>query len=82
VNGQMQLQVIRGGLMNQADRADAMAREHPEVDWLGRIGGASGAHSAYVHMPHGGYQAGARTLEGLLDKLDEFFAGLDEPDSG
>jgi hypothetical protein len=75
----MQLQVIRGGLMNQADRRKAMGREHPEIDWLGRVGDA---HSAYVHLPRGGYQAGGLTLEELLDKLDEFFRGLDEPDSG
>ena len=65
--------------MEQIERRDEMAREHPEIDWLGRIGDA---HSAYVHLPRGGYQAGGLTLEELLDKLDDFFAGLDEPDSG
>lgn len=79
MNGQVQLHAIRGGLMDQVDRRASMARQHPEIDWLGRIGDA---HSAYVHMPYGGYQAGGLTLEELLDKLDEFFRGLDEPDSG
>lgn len=65
----------------QDDRLEAMAEAHPEVDWLGRVGGAGGVYSAYVNLPRGGYQAGADTLAGLLDKLDEFF-GDDAPDSG
>lgn len=77
-----QLQMIRGGGMDQAGRREEMAAAHPEVEWLGRIGGVDGAHSAYVPLPcEGGYQAGAKTLAGLLDKLDDFF-GDDGPDTG
>jgi hypothetical protein len=65
----------------QIARRDRMAAAHPEIDWLGRIGGV---HSAYVHLERGGYQAGGDTLAELLDKLDEFFdpTDCDEPDTG
>lgn len=77
MTGQVQLTAIRGGLMDQADRRKAMAREHPEVQWDGHVGRY---HLAYVPMPHGGYTAGGESLEELLDKLEEFFQGLDEPE--
>jgi hypothetical protein len=56
---------------DQARRREAIAEAHPEVDWIGRIGGI---YAAYVHLPHdGGYQAGGKTLAELLDKLARFF---------
>ena len=79
MRGQVQLTAIRGGAADQAERADAMARAHPEVQWYGRV---CGVYLAYVPVPKGGYQAGGETLGELLDKLDEFFGGLAELDSG
>jgi hypothetical protein len=73
------LTVICGELMDQIERRDAIALEHPEVEWSGHVGRY---YLAYVPMPKGGYTAGGETLKELLDKLEEFFAGLDEPDSG
>lgn len=68
-------------LEHQIARRDEMARTHSEIDWLGR---RYDLHTAYVNLPRGGYLAGADTLAGLLDKLDEFFGPTesDQPDTG
>ena len=68
-------------LSSQEDRLEEMAASHPEIQWLGR---RSGVYSAYVPLHPGGYQAGADTLRGLLDKLQEFLDPTDgdQPDTG
>lgn len=72
------LVLIRCAGGEQERRLRRFSAEHPEVDF----GAADGTPVAYAPAGRSGYTAAAEDVDALLDKLEEFYAGIANADGG